>query len=78
MIHHSDRGSQYASGAFREMPAAHGMNFSMSHKGEVYNDAVIDHFMGTLKRETVSRDRNATREEARQAIFDWNESRCDS
>lgn len=71
LVHHSDRGSQYASAAFQQMLAAHGMTCSMSRKGEVYDNAVIESFYGTLKRELVNRDRYATRDEARQAIFEW-------
>jgi putative transposase len=71
LMHHSDRGSQYASGAFQQMLAAHGMTCSMSRKGEVYDNAVMESFYGTLKRELVSFARYATRDEARQAIFEW-------
>jgi transposase InsO family protein len=71
LIHHSDRGSQYASAAFRKMLAAHGMICSMSRKGEVYDNAVIESFYGTLKRELVSRSQYATRDDARRAIFEW-------
>ena len=71
LIHHSDRGSQYASHAFRTMLSAHGMVCSMSRKGEVYDNAVIESFYGTLKRELVNRCHYATRDEARRAIFEW-------
>lgn len=71
LMHHSDRGSQYASGAFQRMLAAHGLVCSMSRKGEVYDNAVMESFYGTLKRELVHFARYATRDEARQAIFEW-------
>ena len=71
LMHHSDRGSQYASSAFQQMLAAHGMVCSMSRRGEVYDNAVMESFYGTLKCELVSFARYATREEARQAIFEW-------
>lgn len=71
LVHHSDRGSQYASGAFQSMLTAHGMICSMSRKGEVYDNAVIESFYATLKRELVNRDRYASRDESRQAIFEW-------
>jgi len=71
LMHHSDRGSQYASGAFRQMLAAHGMVCSMSRRGEVYDNAVMESFYATLKRELVHEARYATRDEARQAIFEW-------
>jgi transposase InsO family protein len=71
LMHHSDRGSQYASGAFQRILAAQGMVCSMSRRGEVYDNAVMESFYATLKRELVSMTRYATREEARQAIFEW-------
>ncbi len=71
LMHHSDRGSQYASGAFQEMLAAHGMVCSMSRQGEVYDNAVMESFYATLKRELVSDGTYATRDEARKAIFEW-------
>jgi putative transposase len=71
LMHHSDRGSQYASAAFQEMLAAHKIVCSMSRRGEVYDNAVMESFYGTLKGELVSSARYATREEARQAIFEW-------
>lgn len=71
LMHHSDRGSQYASAAFQQMLAAHGMVCSMSRKGEVYDNAVMESFYATLKGELVSLAHYATRDEARQAIFEW-------
>ncbi len=71
LIHHSDRGSQYASGAFQKVLAAHGLVCSMSRKGEVYDNAVMESFFGTLKRELVNLARYATRQEAKQAIFEY-------
>jgi transposase InsO family protein len=71
LMHHSDRGSQYASGAFQQMLAAHGMVCSMSRRGEVYDNAVMESFYATLKQELVHEARYATRDEARKAIFEW-------
>lgn len=77
LVHHSDRGSQYASAAFQAMLAAHGLVCSMSRKGDCYDNAVMESFYGTLKTELVSfagpagRGSFATRAEARQAIFEW-------
>jgi putative transposase len=71
LMHHSDRGSQYASGAFQRMLAAHGMICSMSRRGEVYDNAVMESFYATLKEELVSRVHYATRDEAREALFEW-------
>ncbi len=71
LIHHSDRGSQYASRAFQKLLAAHGVICSMSRKADVYDNAVAESFFGTLKTELVHLARYATRREARQAIFEW-------
>ena len=71
LMHHSDRGSQYASGAFQQMLKAHGMVCSMSRRGEVYDNAVMESFYATLKRELVHEARYATRDQARQVIFEW-------
>ena len=52
-IHHSDRGSQYASEAYRELLAAHGLTGSMSRRGNPYDNAKAESFMKTLKVEAV-------------------------
>ena len=54
LIHHSDRGSQYASRAYREVLDAHRLVASMSRKGNCYDNAVMESFFGTLKKELVS------------------------
>lgn len=71
LIHHSDRGCQYASGSFQSLLTAHGMVCSMSRKGDVYDNAPMESFFGTLKRELVRFARFATREQARQDVFEW-------
>ena len=52
-IHHSDRGSQYASEAYRELLAAHGLAGSMSRRGNPYDNAKAESFMKTLKVEAI-------------------------
>ena len=52
-IHHSDRGSQYASQAYREVLAAHGLVGSMGRRGNPYDNAKAESFMKTLKVEAV-------------------------
>ena len=52
-IHHSDRGSQYASETYRELLAAHGLVGSMSRRGNPYDNAKAESFMKTLKVEAV-------------------------
>jgi transposase InsO family protein len=74
LLHHSDRGSQYASEAYRAALDFHGMTASMSRGGNCYDNAVMESFWGTLKRERLNRLRFATREEARSAIFEWIEA----
>ena len=71
LIHHSDRGGQYASRRFRELLEAHGMKASMSRKADVYDNAVMESCFGTLKKELVHDATYATRAEARQAIFEY-------
>jgi len=71
LIHHSDRGGQYASHAFREMLAAHGLRASMSRKGDVYDNAAMESCFGTLKKELVNDAHYATRAEAKQSIFEY-------
>lgn len=70
LMHHSDRSSEYASAVIQRMLAAHGMVRSMSRKGEVYDNAVMESFYATLIRELVSFVRYAPRDEARNAIFE--------
>ncbi len=53
VVHHSDRGSQYASGDYQRLLAAAGMQCSMSRKGDCFDNAVVESFFGTLKTELV-------------------------
>ncbi len=71
LIHHSDRGAQYTSDDFRDALARHGIQCSMSGRGNCYDNAVVESFFGLLKRERVNRVRYRTREEARADIFDY-------
>ncbi len=71
LLHHSDRGSQYASRAFRDTLAAHKMVASMSRRGDAYDNAVMESCFGTLKKELVHRTRYTTRAAAQQAIFEY-------
>jgi transposase InsO family protein len=71
VIHHSDRGSQYASADFQALLATHGMRCSMSRKGDCWDNAPVESFFGTLKQELVFHERYATRAQARQSIFDY-------
>ena len=74
LIIHSDRGAQFASAAYRQVLAQHGLTASMSRKGNCYDNAFIESFWSTLKYELVYHHRFATRAEARTAIFDYIET----
>jgi transposase InsO family protein len=71
LLHHSDRGSQYACGEYRKLLAAHRLECSMSRKGNCYDNAVMESFWGTLKTELVYHEKYATREQARRSIFEY-------
>jgi putative transposase len=71
LIHHSDRGSQYASKAFRRLLKAHGIDGSMSRKGDCWDNAVVESFFGTLKQERVQWRHYQSRYEAQQDILDY-------
>jgi transposase InsO family protein len=71
VLHHSDRGVQYACDAYQESLARHGLQSSMSRRGNCYDNAVTESFFGTLKTELVHHERYATREAARQSLFEY-------
>jgi putative transposase len=71
LIHHSDRGSQYTSDDFRGELDKHGIQCSMSARGNCYDNAVVESFFGLLKRERVNRTRYLTRDEAQADVFDY-------
>lgn len=70
-LHHSDRGSQYASEAYRSKLAEHGIEASMSRRGNCHDNAVVESFFGTLKQELAHRSRWKDAAEARAAIHDY-------
>jgi transposase InsO family protein len=71
LVHHSDRGVQSASDAYRQRLVAAGVQPSMSRRGNCYDNAVMESFWSSLKRELVHRCEFATRAEAQAAIFEW-------
>ncbi len=71
LVHHSDRGCQYASLDYRGVLDAHGIVCSMSRKGDCWDNAVAESFFGSLKAELLNDQEFATRAEARSAIFDY-------
>ena len=71
LIHHSDRGSQYASGDYQQLLARHGLRGSMSRRGDCWDNAVAESFFASLKLELVYQVQWQTRPEARTAIFEY-------
>jgi transposase InsO family protein len=71
LLHHSDRGCQYASASYRALLEQHGIEVSMSRRGNCYDNAVVESFFGTLKQELVHGSAWATLAEARVAIHDY-------
>ena len=74
LLHHSDRGSQYACTEYRELLSANGMIASMSRKGNCWDNAVAESFFSTLEFELIMKNDWHTREEARRAIFRYIET----
>jgi putative transposase len=71
LIHHSDRGRQYASYVYQDLLKRYGMRASMSRSANCYDNAYMESFFGTLKREWVHERRYRTRQEARLSIFEY-------
>ena len=70
-VHHSDQGSQYASRGYRRVAETHGLDLSMSRKGNCWDNAAVESFFATLKKELVYRSRWRTRREARQDLYEY-------
>ncbi len=68
LIHHSDRGSQYCSNDYTDILKENKMQISMSKKGDPYDNACIESFHATIKKELIYRRKFATRAEAIKAI----------
>ena len=71
LMHHSDRGSQYASKDYQDLLQDAGMVCSLSRKGNCWDNAPVAAFFSTLKTELVYHRRYQTREEARADIFEY-------
>jgi putative transposase len=72
LLHHSDRGSTYASEDYQDRLAAHGITCSMSQTGDCYDNAVMEAFFSTLKTELA--DAFASHAEAKRELFDYIEA----
>jgi len=71
LLHHFDRGSQYASQEYQQLLAAHGVLSSMSRKGNCWDNAVAESFFATLKLELVYQSHWRTRTQARSEVFEY-------
>ncbi len=71
LIHHSDRGVQYACQDYQSLLIRHGIICSMSGKGNCYDNAAMESFFSTLKTECVYPRKFTTQQEARQTIFEY-------
>ena len=71
LIHHSDRGCQYTAAAYTAALVGHGIRQSLGQPGTCWDNAVAESFFATLKTELIHRQRWATRQRARSAIFEY-------
>lgn len=71
LVHHSDRGSPYASEDYRTALSRHGLVASMSRKGDCWDNAVAESFFGTLKTELVDHELYTTHETAMRSIEEY-------
>jgi putative transposase len=71
LIHHSDRGSQYAGAEYQKLLSRYGMICSMSRKGDCWDNAVVESFFRTLKTERTNGFLYRTRDEARSDVIDY-------
>lgn len=71
LLHHSDQGSQYASDKFQRLMAEHGIECSMSRRGDCWDNAAVESFFSSLKTERVERKTYRSRDAARADVFDY-------
>ena len=69
LIHHSDRGSQYASQEFQDQLESYGMTCSMSRKGDYWDNAVAESFFHSLKTEWMTDTLYTSREQAKRDVI---------
>ncbi|WP_165676280.1 IS3 family transposase, partial [Metapseudomonas otitidis] len=74
VIVHSDRGSQYCSAAYRELICTHHLRYSMSAKGNCYDNACAESFFHSLKVECIHGERFASRAQMRETVFEYVET----
>ena len=71
LIHHSDRGSQYASSEYQKLLEKYGMTCSMSRKGDCWDNAVVESFFHSLKTEWIADILYQSRDEARSDVIEY-------
>jgi putative transposase len=71
LVHHSDRGTTYASGEYQDVLARHGLVCSMSRKGDCWDNAVVESFFSTLDVECAEQRPFSTRNAARREVSDY-------
>ncbi len=71
LVAHSDRGVQYASEHYRRLLKEHGVTCSMSRRGNCWDNAPMESFFATLKKELVHHEQYQSRHEARQSLFEY-------
>src|SRR4029079_16812087 len=71
LVHHSDRGGRYAAEPYRHVLARHGIKQSMSRRGNCLDNAPMESFFASLKKEHVHHVRFRSRAEARAAVFEY-------
>ena len=74
LVHHSDRGAQYASLAFGRTLGESGLVASMGSRGDAYDNAAYKSFISTIKSELINRRRWKSRDQARLAVFEYIET----
>jgi transposase InsO family protein len=74
LLAHSDRGSRYASEHYQRLLAEHGITCSMRGVAQCWDNAPVESFFASLKRELVHHERYTTREEAKASIFEYIEA----
>jgi transposase InsO family protein len=74
VIHHSDQGIQYACHAYRQLMHRHGLIASMSRRGNCYDNAAMESFWSTLKREALEQSAQWSKNQVRRVLFEYIES----
>jgi len=74
VIHHSDRGVQYACGEYRRQLQQQGLRASMSPKGNCYDNAAMEAFWSTLKREALDQSDQWSKDRVRRELFEYIEA----